>query len=258
MKNVLKPISSLGLKITLSTLLAMAALEAPANDLEHPAEKRKFSLPPSADLLYTINAQQGGMQLSGNANLKWSAKEGRFLIESETRSPLFGKVLDAKSEGRIDAYGLAPASFTEKRLRKEATVTSFDHASDLISFSASADTYPLKGGEQDRNSAIWQLIAVARGAHGKFNADSELRLFVAGQHDAETWVFKVDKQEKVHTAMGDFNAVHIIKAPPDAKAQQVELWLAPALEWYPVRIRFSEANGDYIEQVLSSVAKSTD
>jgi hypothetical protein len=258
MMTALKSISALVLKIMLSILLMAVALDAAANDVEHPTEKRKFSLPPSADLLYTINAQQSGMQLNGNANLKWSAKEGRFLIESETRTPLFGKVLDAKSEGRIDAYGLAPASFTEKRLRKEATVTSFNHANDLISFSASADTYPLKGGEQDRNSAIWQLIAVARGAHGKFKTDSELHLFVAGQHDAETWVFKVDKQEMVHTPMGDFNAVHIIKAPPDDKAQQVELWLAPALEWYPVRIRFSEANGDYIEQVLSNVAKSTD
>jgi hypothetical protein len=258
MMTRLKPISSFVLKIAMSTLLAVAALDAAANDVEHPMEKRKFSLPPSVDLLYTISAQQSGMQLHGNGDLKWSAKEGKFLIESETRSPLLGKVLDAKSEGRIDAYGLAPASFTEKRLRKEATVTSFDHASDLISFSASADTYPLKGGEQDRNSAIWQLIAVARGAQGKFKTDSELRLFVAGQHDAETWVFKVGKQENVHTPMGDFKAVRVVKAAADEKAQQVELWLAPALEWYPVRIRFSEANGDYIEQVLSSVAKSTD
>jgi hypothetical protein len=244
-------------KITLSGFLAYAVFAASATELDHPVEKRKFNLPPSADLSYSIKAQQSGLLLSGNSILKWSATDNAFQISTETHASLVGKILDAKSEGTIDEYGLAPASFTEKRFRKDATTTSFNHVSKLITFSTPADTSPIKGGEQDRNSAIWQLIAMARGAHGKFKENSEWALFVAGQHDAESWSFKVNKEESIRTPLGNMNAVHVVKAPPpDSRGQQVDIWLAPSLEWYPVRLRFTEPNGDYIEQMLDSVTKS--
>jgi hypothetical protein len=245
------------LKTILTALLAACALTVSANEGDHPVEKRKFNLPPSADLSYAISAQQSGLQLSGNALMKWNASDSKFTIDTETRAILVGKILDAKSEGDIDDFGLAPIRFTEKRFRKDATTTSFNHDSKLISFSTNADTYPIKGGEQDRNSAIWQLIAVARGAHGKFREDTEWAFFVAGQHDAEVWSFKVDKQENIRTRMGNMSAVHVVKVPAaDSKGQQVDIWLAPSLEWYPVRLRFTEPNGDYVEQVLESVAKT--
>ena len=247
------------LKFLLSALLVACMASAAANEGDHPSEKRKFNLPPSADLNYSIQAQQSGLQLNGNAVLKWSASDNKFKIDTETRAMLIGKILDTQSEGEIDDFGLAPTVYTEKHLRRDATTTSFNHGNKQISFSANANTYPLKGGEQDRNSAIWELIAVARGAHGKFKEDSEWDFFVAGQHDAEAWSFKVDKQEKIRTPLGNLNTVHVVKLPvAGSRGQQVDIWLAPSMEWYPVRLRFTEQNGDYIEQVLDSVAKSSD
>jgi hypothetical protein len=245
------------LKFTLAALLTACMLTSFADEADHPAEKRKFNLPPTATLNYSIQAQLSGLQLSGNAIMKWSVNDNKFSIDTETRSSLIGKILNAKSDGEIDDYGLAPVNFTEKRFHKDATTTAFNHDSKLISFSSSANTYPIKGGEQDRNSAIWQLIAVARGAHGKFKEDSEWNFFVAGQHDADVWSFKVDKQESVRTPMGNIHAMHVVKLPlADSKGQQVDIWLAPSLEWYPVRLRYTEPNGDYIEQVLESVVKT--
>ncbi|MFI4940156.1 MAG: DUF3108 domain-containing protein [Burkholderiales bacterium] len=240
-----------------SAILACAALAASATEIDHPAEKRKFNLPPSADLGYSIRAQQSGLLLSGNATLKWNVTGNAFQIDTETRAQLLGKILSEKSTGAIDEFGLAPVNFTEKRFRKDATTTLFDRQSKLISFSTNGDTYAIKGGEQDRNSAIWQLIAVARAAPGKFRENSQWNFFVAGQHDAELWSFKVGKPESIRTPLGEMNAVHVIKMPPpDAKEQQIDIWLAPSLEWYPVRLRFTEQNGDYIEQLLDNVAKS--
>ncbi|HSY26444.1 MAG TPA: DUF3108 domain-containing protein [Burkholderiaceae bacterium] len=245
------------LKFTACAMLAFSLCNASANEAEHPAEKRKFNLPPSANLGYSIQAQQSGLQLSGNAVWKWVATDSTFKIDTETRAMLVGKILDAKSEGEIDDFGLAPTRFTDKRFRKDATTTTFNHDSKLISFSTNADTYPIKGGEQDRNSAIWELIAVARGAHGKFKDDTVWDFFVAGQHDAEVWSFKVDKQESIRTPMGNLSAVHVVKLPAaNSKGQQVDIWLAPSLEWYPVRLRYTEPNGDYVEQMLNSIVKS--
>lgn len=247
------------LKCTIYAMLGCSIQALSAAEIDHPAEKRKFNLPPSADLSYSIKAQQSGLLLDGNAILKWTATGKAFRIETETRASLVGKILNAKSEGAIDEYGLAPVSFTETRFHKDPTTTSFNHAGKLISFSASPDTYPIRGGEQDRNSAIWQLIAVARAAHSKFRQNSEWNFFVAGSHDAQSWSFKVDKEESIRTPLGKMNTVHVIKAPPpDSKGQRVDIWLSPSLEWYPVRLRFTEANGDFVEQLLSNVAKAGD
>jgi hypothetical protein len=59
-----------------AALLALSTLAAPARALDHPAIKHPFKLPPPADLHYTIQARQGGLTLSGNALLSWSAAAG--------------------------------------------------------------------------------------------------------------------------------------------------------------------------------------
>ena len=227
-----------------------------AHGAPHPAIKRKVSVAPSADLHYTIRAQQSGFALSGEALLTWRSATDTFSIDTETRSPLFGKIIESKSSGTIDSFGLAPASFVEKRFRKEPTTTTFNRASKTIGFSTATETYPLLGGEQDRNSAIWQLIAVARANAATFKPNTIWDFFVAGPRDAEVWHFKVVTEEKIHTALGEQRTVHLNRAPPpDSKGQQLDIWLAPDLEWYPVRLRFSDADGDYIEQTIEKIDK---
>lgn len=234
--------------------LVCALLAVPAHAADHAATRYKVNVPPSAELSYSIKARESGIQLEGNAQVRWTASAKQFAVTSEARAMLLGKILDSKSEGAIDAHGLAPASFTEKRFRKEATTTTFDRGTHTIRFSSSGQTYPIKGGEQDRNSAIWQLIAVARAAGAKFKPGSEWTFFVAGQRDADPWTFKVLGQEKIRTPLGELDTLHVEKAPPpDSKEQRVDIWLAPKQEWYPVRLRYSEPDGDFIEQTLEQI-----
>lgn len=238
----------------LFTLAALASTGALAAD--HPSNKYAFDLAPSAELHYAIKAKQNGLSISGNAVLTWYAADNRFAATTETRAMLVGKILDEKSEGAIDDFGLAPATFTEKRFRKAQTVTSFDRDKATIRFSASEQAYALKGGEQDRASAIWQLVAVARGAGARFKPGSGWTFFVAGPKDAEAWNFKVVKQETVRTPLGELAALRVTKTPRSgSRGQQLDIWLAPSLEWYPIRLRFSEPDGEYIEQTLDSVVR---
>lgn len=238
------------LAATLSS--ALAATEAD----EHPVIKRPFKLAPSADLVYSIKAKQKGIALSGESVSNWRAGDGKYSLLAETKAALFGKILEQRSEGTVDDYGLAPAQFVEKRFRKQAATTVFKRDSKTIAFSEGDKSYALKGGEQDRNSAVWQLTAVARAAPEKFVPGSEWAFFVAGRHDAEPWIFKVVKQETVATGQGLVEAVHLVKAPPtDKKGQQVDLWLSPSLEWYPVKVTFEDDDGDYVEQTLQKIIK---
>ncbi|MYM73784.1 DUF3108 domain-containing protein [Duganella sp. FT134W] len=239
-------------------LLAYLAPAAQAAETsgEHPSVKRPTSMPPSADLSYNLKVKQSGLALNGTATVQWRAGDGKYSISTESRAAIFGKVVENRSEGGIDDYGLAPVSFYEKRMRKEPYTTSFKRDAKAIAFTESDVTYPILGGEQDRSSAQWQLAALGRAAPDKFKAGSEWHMFVAGRRDAEQWSFKVVGIENVQTGAGDVSAVHLVKAPPpDAKGQQVDLWLAPSMDWYPVRVRFNDNDGDFVDQTLEKVVK---
>jgi len=243
----------------IAVLLASATLGttlASAGTTEH-FNKTAFNLPPAAELSYTIKAKQSGIPLGGAATVKWEISEKKYSIVTETRAMLVGKIMDASSQGAIDDYGLAPDKFVEKRFGKPATTTSFERDSKTLRFTASAETYTLKGGEQDRTSASWQLISIARAAGDNFKAGTEWKMFVAGRRDGDPWTFKVIGPATIKTPMGELAVIHVSKAPPaDSKDQQLELWLAPGMEWYPVRLKFSDADGDFVDQVLESVKKN--
>lgn len=238
--------------------LAMAATLFAAQAVlaaDHVAVKRPVNLPASVDLDYKIDARQRGFGLSGQAQVSWRLNGDKYTLTENTRAVLLGRILEHRSEGDIDAFGIAPRTFYEKRFRKAPWTTTFDRKTKSITFTESKERYPLKGGEQDRSTAAWQLLSVARAAPDKFTPGSEWSFFVAGRRDAEAWVFKVVGQESVRIGSGDVLAVHLTKAPPpDSKDQTVDLWLAPSMDWLPVRLRFTDDNGDFVDQVL---AKST-
>jgi len=242
--------------IAATAALLSNAIAAPVSAPNRTAPKYKLNVPPSVELAYEVKAKQSGIPLDGDARVQWHVGSDKFELVTEMRAMLVGKIIDARSEGRIDEYGLAPTTFTEKRFRKSPSVTSFDRASKTISFSESSETYPIKGGEQDRNSAIWQLISVARAAPKNFTPGSKWSFFVVGQRDADLWAFKVIKQEKINTPLGDLDAIHVMKVTKsDAKNQQLDIWLAPSLEWYQVRLRYTDPNEDFIEQTLVNITK---
>ncbi|VXB62833.1 DUF3108 domain-containing protein [Massilia sp. 9I] len=242
-------------KSAAALLLALALGPAGAQD-SPAAVKRAFELPPSADLHYELQARQRGFGLKGEAIVTWRAGDGKYSVNADSKVAVLGTITEDRSSGAVDAYGLAPAEFVEKRIRKDPTTATFDREAKALRFSESKQVYPLKGGEQDRASITWQLAAVARGAGEKFKPGSEWPFFVAGRRDAETWVFKVVKREKVRTGLGEVDAILVSRQPlADKKDQTLDVWLAPQHEWYPVKLRYADGEKEQIEQTLNTVTK---
>ena len=247
MRSNLFKCSALAGLLALGVSTAMAAPAAPV--------KRAVELPPSADLAYDLNAQQKSIGLKGDALITWRAGDGKYDVNVEARVQLLGKLNEYRSQGAVDAYGLAPDTFTEKRYRKDATTTTFVRDENVISFSGAKLPYVMKGGEQDRASVTWQLASVARAAgEAKFKPGSEWTFIVAGRRDAEPWTFKVIKQEKIRTGMGELDTIHVKREPRDGRGDSVEVWLAPGQEWYPVKIRFEDER-DTIDQTVKSITR---
>lgn len=250
MRNIF---TGLPLPLTL-TLALLAGAMAQAADAP---PVRPFKLAPSADLDYAIQARQRGFTLPGEALVAWRAADGKYSVQADTKTPLLGKILENRSEGAVDKYGLAPLRFTEKKFRKDPTNTVFDREANTIVFGDGKPSHALVGGEQDRASAAWQLAALARATPEKFVAGSEWAFYVAGPRDGDPWTFKVVTREKVDLGapLGEVDALHVLRAPPPGgKGQALDIWLAPSLEWYPVRLRFTD-DDDFVEQRLTKITK---
>jgi len=219
--------------------------------------KHAVELPPPADIAYELNAQQRGFGLKGEALIAWRGADGKYEVNVEARVPLIGKLTEYRSHGAVDAYGLAPDEFYEKRYRKDATTTAFNRDSKTITFTDAKEPYAMKGGEQDRASVTWQLASVARAAgEAKFKPGSEWSFIVAGRRDAEPWTFKVVKREKIQTGMGELDTLLVARQPRgEGKTEGVDIWLAPGQEWYPVRIRFRDDDREAIEQTVTKITR---
>lgn len=213
--------------------------------------------PPSAELRYDVHAIKGDQQWYGSGVFRWESDGRQYRLTGEaSASMLLFKitVLNFSSEGVINEYGVAPVLYSEKPWRKSMTNTHFQHAQQRISFSASTATYPYMGGEQDRGSVIWQLAAIGRGTPERVRAGAEIDLMVAGARDASPWRVTVLGEESIETAFGNMKAWHLARTRrSDHHDQRLDIWLAPAQHWYPVRLRHTYANGDHLELSLASV-----
>ena len=257
MNKMWKLAGASGLSALLAVTMTAHAAPAPAAD-EHPSQVRPFNLPPSADLSYSISAKQRGFTLNGDATLSWRQGDGKYTINTDSRVALLGKLTENRSQGTIDSFGLAPNEYYDKRFRKDAVTANFDREARTIAFSDGKKSYPIRGGEQDRVSISWQLVALARASKDKFKTGSEWDFFVVGPHDADPWTFRVIGREKVQAgaAIGTVDTVHVLREPPPgSKDQTLDIWLAPSLEWYPVKLRFVDNDRDFVEQTLEKITK---
>jgi hypothetical protein len=219
-------------------------------------EKYVLNFPPSAELNYAIKANIRGLILDGTGLIRWTGAHDKYRLLFETRAALAGTLLSESSEGTIDHFGFAPDVFSIKRFRKEAVAVVFDRTARQVNFGGDVPPYVLQGGEQDRLSVLWQLLSVARAAPTHIKPGSTWRFIVLGQHDSETWIFQVREAQRIRTPLGEYNVQHIVRMlPENSGSQQMDIWLAPALEWFPVKLRISEENGDYIEQSIESLNK---
>jgi hypothetical protein len=214
----------------------------------------RVSLPPSATLAYEVRYSTRGSITRGSSIIAWQAGDAAYTIRGEVTK--FGFALSSfRSEGAIDAAGIAPTLYAEKNARRSETNTHFSRdARQAISFSASAETYPLTAGAQDRGSILWQLSGIGRGDPSVLVPGTVLDIFVAGVRDAEHWLIAVVGEETIPLENGAVRAWHLVRAPrAGTYDKRIDMWLAPALQWYPVKLRYTEVSGDYLDLSLNEV-----
>ena len=210
--------------------------------------------PPPAQLIYKAHADVRGIVLEGESEIDWRWDAKHYQLSLETRAALTGVLLADTSEGGFDRNGFAPDSYTARRFMKNKSVARFDRTAGEIDFAGDGPTYKLKGGEQDRVSVLWQLLSMMRARPADFKPGTRKSFYVAGHRGGDGWTFEVKEKSRLRSAFGNIDTLHVAYVPEDKSTKTaVEVWFAPSQEWFPVRIRFSEPNGDCIDQTLEQV-----
>lgn len=237
--------------------IAPAAVETPAPPpVAEQLRRYQTNVPASADFDLQVDRRDAdGTKWTGVAAMSWQNKGDSYRLSLEVGlSMLITRInlLVLSSEGVIDASGVVPVKATEKRRGRAQTATHFDAAGKTIRFSATTATAPWQEGAQDKASLPFQLAAIGRADVHQLAGNIDI--LVGEEKEATVFRFQMVGEETLDTNMGRLQTWHLRRPPKRGSySSQLDIWLAPSLQWYPVQIRNTEANGALTTQTVSKL-----
>ena len=199
-------------------------------------------MPPPARLLYRVESNKFPFRMSGE--LIW--RQDGLSYDARLSMSAFGQSRVQTSRGELGGQGLSPLRFSDKY--RSEVAAHFERDKGRISFSANTPAVPLLAGAQDYLSVMIQLATVIGGEPARYPVATAITVQVAGPREAEVWLFTVERQETLRLPGGEQDTLKLVRHPRRQFDQEVAIWLAPAMNWLPVRLRITEPNGDYLDQ----------
>lgn len=212
------------------------------------AGTQSLRIPGSVKLSFAATGQRGASPMQGVfGTLEW-LQDGSTYDARLTLKLLFATILSQHSAGRIGPSGIEPERYSESR--KGEVAAHFVRDQGQILFSNNAPSVPLLPGAQDRLSVVMQLGGLLAGDPARYPGGSQITVQTAGTREAGTWVFNVEGEEKVTVQAGEYVVRKLTRSPRKDFDVKLELWLAPALGYLPVRIKQTQPNGDFADMEL--------
>ncbi|MEX3843255.1 DUF3108 domain-containing protein [Paraburkholderia sp. BR10882] len=206
----------------------------------------KFSVPPSGELQY--DTFYNGVR-NQPGTIHWSSDGQRYEMVVRVPLPFVGE-FSWTSKGRVDAFGLAPDQYIEKRGHRPSDVTVFNRTDKQIVFTRTPNSLALPDGAQDRFSMVMQLASLVRGDPDAYKPGVTREFYVADNDSGETWPITTIGDETVSTDHGYVTARHFMRLPRrEGDKRRIDVWLAQSLGWLPVRLVQTEPNGNQFELV---------
>ncbi|MFM6991430.1 MAG: DUF3108 domain-containing protein [Rhodoferax sp.] len=210
-----------------------------------------YQVPGSSRLKYKGTGTKGFLSLPVAAELLWS-REGRA-YDARLELGLLGFARVQTSKGVVGPRGLEPLRFGDKTRSEEAA--HFQRAKGIVSFSANGPDAPLMPLAQDLLSIYVQLASMWSANPQRFRPGMQLPFQLVEKHRSGNRVFTVGATERLKVEGREMVATRLVCDPSADYDNRVEVWLAPALEYLPARIRMTQANGDEVDIFWSSSEK---
>lgn len=223
------------------------------------AAQQVVTLARSAVLNYSVRyGNEENPKPQGINIVRWQFVEDKFELESISEatgltSLLMRGTLTETSVGTVTAQGLSPIRYGEKRASKGERAIHFQREREVVSFSNRPQEVPLPAGIQDRLSLRYQLGLLLQATPSLQSPGSVIEVPVATPSGVDVWSIVVQKQEVLHTEAGELSTLYMMRNKRADKPYEptLELWVAPALSWLPIRVRIVDANGRALDALLT-------
>ena len=209
--------------------------------------------PPEPALLkYTVQGLAKQLSYYAWGELLWQANATHYEARLEIGAFLLGSRTQTSS-GAIGAEGLMPERFIDSS--RNAAPVLFQRDQNTLHFNANGSELPLLKGTQDRLSVVLQLSTLLAGEPERYPSGTMLSIPTVSQQDVEVWSLLVEKEESLALPYGTVLALKLSRVPRNPTDQRIEMWFAPSLNYLPVRLRLTNADGDQVDQQLKSLTK---
>jgi hypothetical protein len=219
---------------------------------EPPLPAAVNAVPTTGRIAYrTTYSRMGGIRAMTFVDWNVDTARGRYELWLRTVDP--SGLLDLRSTGTLQPFGIAPERYVERiEIANREQRAEFDWKTRIVSFAGRSPDPPagFLEGVQDPLSLQFHMPLLAQAYPWRFAEGAEISFQVA-RRDIETYVFKVEGYEAVRISNTDVRALKLQRARGPKASRGVEMWLAPEYQWLPVRLRFVDQNSEVWDSVLA-------
>lgn len=214
------------------------------------------SLPPDHVAHYEV-VRNG--KPTGEMEQRFEAVNGHWKMSSSTRGTrgvarLLG--IDARdhAHGAVRNGAAVPGGFEHEASvpgRDQVWSARFDAAGKqvIVHHADGEQTLPLQGPAWDPLGAQLALRDAARGGRGEWT------VHVVDENEVEVHRYRAGAAERVDTPLGCFEAVPVERVR-EQSTRYTRVWLAPALDWLPVRFEHGKTDGSHTDARLQSLQRA--
>ena len=237
-------------------LAANAAASAPPEAASAPAPAA-FDWPLSTRVSYLLTGNYRG-EVSGSAQVEWIRSGSRYqvhldLVVGPSAAPLITRRMS--SDGEITAEGLSPRRYqqdTKVVLRERRNlVVNFEPGSVVLANGDRRDSVP---GVQDTASQFVQLMYVFSTRPELLRTGNAVGIPLALPHKVDVWTYDVVGEEVLAAPFGPLPTIHLKPRRalvPKVGELSAEIWFAPQLRYFPVRILIRQDGDNFVDLMIS-------
>ena len=212
--------------------------------------------PASTRLDYKLRGNYRGA-VTGRARVEWLREGHRYQVHLEVAvgpgfAPLIARTMS--SEGVLTPQGIQPERFDEDTrilLSARRRLTLQFQARELVFPNGRREWAP--PGVQDAASQFVQLTWLFLTGRETLRPGHEIRLPLALPRKLYAWRYRVEGEEQLDTPLGPLAAWHLRPLAENTGSDlRAEVWLAPSLQYLPVRLLIRQDEQTWIDLMLQS------